>query len=228
MKLEIKLGTATKLAKNNSQICQFSLPRYKSCPGKTDACSGINGYCYCRTGHHNYASVRDAREHNWTIWRAYEKANKSTLLARMLADTIRKQNKLNFMRWFEEGDLNSQFAVTVVSKACKMLPEYNHMIPTKSVKLNLNPIAKLDNTSLLLSADSDNYKECISKAQRIIKAGYNCKIAWSAYHVDQEIAKNAIACPATGIGKLVGKKGACQYCQACYQNNSIDTVFYRH
>ena len=226
--LELKLGTCTKVAKHNKQQCQFSLPRVKSCKDKTEACSGINGYCYCRSGHHSYQSVRDSREHNWAIWRTYEKLNKPSQLAKHLVNIIRKNNKLNIMRWFEEGDLNSQFAVQAVALACKELTEYKHMVPTKSISLNLNPIARLDNTSLLLSADSDNFKDVIVKAKQIKKAGHNCKIAWSALHIDQAAPNKAFKCPATGIGKLVHKNGACQLCGHCYNNISVDTIFYRH
>lgn len=222
----IKLGTCTKIATNRKQKVQFSLPRVLTCPGMTKACAL---YCYCKRGNHIFTTVRALRRHNWSVVKHYRLKNDSEGLAAELVQAIKDQNNTTTMRWFEEGDLDSQFTADAIALAITKLPEYHHMIITKSIMLDLDKLANIKHACLLLSSDDYNYAAVTAKAEQLRSKGYRCKIAYSAIPIDQKLPNNTLPCPATGNGKLHSIAGACQLCRHCFtQKSKKDVAFYKH
>lgn len=222
----IKLGTCTKIATNRKQKVQFSLPRVTSCPGITKACAL---YCYCKRGNHIFTTVRKLRRHNWNIVKHYRLKNDMEGLAAELIQAIKDQNNTTTMRWFEEGDLPDQFTADAIALAITGLPEYQHMIITKSIMLNLDKLASTKHACLLLSADNYNHNAVVTKAKHLRSKGYHCKIAYSAVPTNNKLPKSVLPCPATGNGKLHSINGACQLCRHCFTTSSKkDVAFYKH
>lgn len=132
----------------------FSLPHISSCPFRTPTCEAA---CYVQNLEQHQSEVYQCYQSNYeTIKRLLSKDYSFGRVAAINVGEWITQNAQHGFRWHVSGDIfSADYAHWIAEVVCES-PTVHHWIYTRSFHL-LEPLLELDNLTINLSADADNY-----------------------------------------------------------------------
>lgn len=202
----------------------FGLPAGKkfSCPGATSVCENI---CYASKIEKLFPNSRNLLLHNWNLLKDANTVRMALLLDNMIQEFRRESEKMGSEKIFRihwDGDFFSESYAVAWADVIENNPDVHFWVYTRSFvdSLNVIPIiAGIDNLSVYLSADSDNYETAKDVANE-----YNINIAiLGETATEAKEMVNSVSCPENVDGKLSlfvnnGNgygEGACSFCGLC-------------
>lgn len=197
----------------------FGLPAGDSCPGMTEFCSS----CYAESIQKMYTNVDKLLWHNYDLLKACgANVNKMTSLLDEAVKSVNWRGEEKVFRYFWSGDLYSRPFTAAVAETCRMNPDVQFWLYTRSIYY-VDLIVGISNLTVYLSVDAYNKEE----AKKVL-AGFPelmiaaCGETWgeSEEIMRDVVGRNAPRCPENsgkiplvseeGVGACVGS--SCKMC----------------
>jgi len=198
----IKLSNTAKMQITGKRTRSWSLEAGVTCPGShtAEVCKG----CYAKKGMYRFPVVKGTRQSNRIDYKTPD------WVARM----VKELTKLDYMRWFDSGDLESTALATKIEEVIKLTPNVTHWLPTrsdkiKSIKTVVDRIKTLPNVAVRLSADNIG----LTKLER---TGVNSYVIRPEDIPKAELLGITV-CPVT----TDANKKSCGDCTLCYTDASV-------
>lgn len=173
----------------------FSLVEVDDCPGSTPTCRSS---CYVQGLRATAPATHALYEHNSrTIRELLSNGTPTEVLtwAQVMADRIKRDAAHGF-RWHVSGDIFSRGYAYFIADVVRASPDVRHWIYTRSHSL-IGPLLGLDNLSLNLSADRDNYWS--ARSARAAAAGkHEVRLAYLVTddgYVPKDLPKGSVLFP---------------------------------
>lgn len=195
----------------------FGLPAGASCPGMTDWC----GVCYAESIQKMYTNVSKLVWHNYDLLQ--ECGSNVSRMVDLLDEMVKSINwrgEKQVFRWHWDGDIFSKPYAVAIAETCRLNPEVQFWIYTRSFDW-VDQIVNVPNLTVYLSVDAYN----LIKAKKTYRRYPQVKIAacadtWDAAEeiVRDVTGRNAPRCPElTKKIPLVNDDGvgACVACKLC-------------
>lgn len=188
------------ISKRNSKVKAkiFNLPRYKTCPGRTEICEII---CYAQVAEYMYEDTKEARARNL-------RASKEAGFVDAMVDIINRLRDKNF-RIHESGDFYNQAYLDKWTEIISRCPDKNFFAYTRSHMLDFSRMLDLPNINLRYSVD---------RSTEVIMQGVPLALA------DSKPKKGFFTCP--GSAKAGAKKCMVD-CSECVTSKK-DIYFHLH
>jgi hypothetical protein len=200
----------------------FSLPSGKefSCPGATNVCETV---CYAGKLERQYPGVRALVLHNWELLRNANLTEMVDLLSEMIGEFVSdcdKRDAPKIFRWHADGDIFSAVYAVALAITCKMFPDVQFWIYTRSFALATAYLDDIPNLSVYLSVDSEN--ESLALSYKDLYPFVRLAYLSDSFEKGKEFmltntGKPGAICPenAKRIPLITEKGGACLTCGLC-------------
>lgn len=196
----------------------FGLPAGDSCPGATEFCDR----CYADALQKCWTSVDKLVWHNLDLLRECgSNVKKMVELLDEMVKSIDWRDGPQLFRWHWNGDLFSKPYTAAVAQTCRLNPDIQFLIYTRSLNW-VDLLVEVPNLTVYLSVDKFN----LAKAKKVYKKYPDlmlaaCDETWDGGEqiLRSIIGRNAPKCPElTGKIPLVTEDGvgACVKCGMCW------------
>lgn len=158
--MELILTSAAKVAEYPGRKNAFSLPAGNSCPFATPTCA--KG-CYAKKGRFRFTPITRAYANNYAALLSARTAEK---MAELLYRAIYRRKFKNF-RIHASGDFFSAEYARAWKIVCEKMPDRRFWTYTHSQDVEvLEVLATIENLTLSLSCDQDNWQEMLRLAKQ--------------------------------------------------------------